>query len=158
MARKSSTKKPAKHSSKGPTPEPEKPVLKPKKVGSEIDDIFAAAKKRKRAEEGKKVHNKKPGKVDAKSYDGLRRETNEKKKSSKQNEHVRPTSRSRKKTADGLTIYTEEELGIGKADAGDLHAVKHAAGQQRVGPYRPPRRGARARRGASCSSRARRLS
>ncbi|GER49259.1 nuclear poly(a) polymerase [Striga asiatica] len=121
MPRQSSTKKPAKHSPEGPTSEPEKPSVKPKKMGSEIDDIFAAAKKRKRAEEGKKAHNKKPGKVDAKSHDGLRRENNEKKKSSKESGPVRPTSRSRKKTADGLTIYTEEELGIGKADAGGTH-------------------------------------
>ncbi|GER39601.1 GPI transamidase component GPI16 [Striga asiatica] len=128
MPRQSSTKKPAKHSPEGPTPpEPETPAVKPKKMSSEIDDIFAAAKKRKRAEEGKKVHNKKPGKVDAKSHDGLRREKDAKKKSSKENGPFRPTSWPRKKTADGLTIYTEEELGIGTTDAG-------------VGPHRlrPP--------------------
>ena len=30
-----------------------------------------------------------------------------------------PSSRPRKRTADGFTIYTEEELGISKADAGN---------------------------------------
>ncbi|KAK6152974.1 hypothetical protein DH2020_012613 [Rehmannia glutinosa] len=122
MKRQSSTKKQPKHSHEGPALEQEKPSLKPKKMGSEIDEIFAG-KKRKRPENDKKANTGKPVRVSAsngKSHDGLRIEKSGKSKSLKENGLAGPTSRPRKKTSDGLTIYSEEELGIGKAEAGDL--------------------------------------
>ncbi|KAL6507501.1 hypothetical protein OROGR_023696 [Orobanche gracilis] len=113
MPKRSSDKKQLKHS-------PECPVVEhqtPKKVGSEIDEIFAG-KKRKRPE--KTNNQKKPLKG---PQDGLRIVKNVKSQSLKDslvkdNGLVGSTSRPRKNTADGLTIYTEEELGIGNADAG----------------------------------------
>ncbi|KAL3650219.1 hypothetical protein CASFOL_006622 [Castilleja foliolosa] len=112
-----STKKQPKHAPEGPT------TLKPKKMGSEIDDIFTG-KKRKKLETDNKAHAKKPTKTlasnDVNPHDGLMRVvTSGKRKPSRENGPVKPTyTRSRKKTAEGLTIYTEDELGVGKANAG----------------------------------------
>uniref|UniRef100_A0A6N2KZZ6 Uncharacterized protein n=1 Tax=Salix viminalis TaxID=40686 RepID=A0A6N2KZZ6_SALVM len=83
------------------------------KAGNEIDEIFSA-KKRKKPEQKK---------VDKANVNGEEKPklTTKKKKKSKEDEKGRstdPPSRSRKKTEDGLTIYTEEELGFSKSSGG----------------------------------------
>ncbi|KAI3828451.1 hypothetical protein L1987_02552 [Smallanthus sonchifolius] len=117
MSKKTSSK-PPKLVLQKPTVAKEKPSSTPQRYGQEIDDIFS--KKRKKPEQQKTGKlNKKPSK-DSKDDESVTR----KKKKSKsggsnvdmfENEQV---ARPRRKTADGLTIYTEEELGFGKADAG----------------------------------------
>ncbi|KAK9274113.1 hypothetical protein L1049_018927 [Liquidambar formosana] len=91
--------------------EEEKPSPASKKRGNEIDEIFSAKKRKKReqekAEKLKEDVSEKPKKIKKK-----------KSKGAKEGGFVEPTSRPRKKTEDGLTVYREEELGIGKADAG----------------------------------------
>ncbi|KAG8373706.1 hypothetical protein BUALT_Bualt11G0052600 [Buddleja alternifolia] len=128
MTKGSSSKKKPKSSLEGPVVEQENPSFKPKKMGSEIDDIFAG-KKRKRLEKENKDNPEKPVRVSGKPHEYGRIVKNGKSKASKENELSNPTSRARKKTAEGLTVYTEEELGIGKSEAGGelifilLHAV-----------------------------------
>ncbi|KAL0381379.1 UNVERIFIED_CONTAM: hypothetical protein Sangu_0202200 [Sesamum angustifolium] len=92
-------------------------------MGSEIDEIFAG-KKRKRPEKEKNSTRSQKAKVpaaNAKSHDKMRIVKNGKGKVSKENQFTDSPSRLRKKTADGLAIYTEDELGIGKPDAGALY-------------------------------------
>ncbi|CAL5359239.1 unnamed protein product [Camellia sinensis] len=67
---------------------------------------------REKAEKWKKNEATKPDKL---------KEKNKKKKVNKDSEEsvfVDPPSRPRKRTNDGLTVYTEEELGIANADVG----------------------------------------
>ncbi|KAL0431253.1 UNVERIFIED_CONTAM: hypothetical protein Sradi_0751300 [Sesamum radiatum] len=119
MTKTSSSKKKPKASLEGPVVEKEKP-LKPNKMGSEIDEIFAG-KKRKRPEKEKISTTEKPAKVsaaNAKSHDKMRIVKNGKGKVSRENQFTDTPSRSRKKTADGLAVYTEDELGIGNPEAG----------------------------------------
>lgn len=96
--------------------EEQKPSSLPKKAASEIDEIFAGKKR-------KKSDVKKGEKADqaTKSSDKTKKRTNEKKKPKRadEGEFIERSSRSRKKTEDGLTIYTEEELGLSKGDAGN---------------------------------------
>ncbi|CAL5435742.1 unnamed protein product [Camellia sinensis] len=69
---------------------------------------------REKAEKWKKNEATKPDKL---------KEKNKKKKVNKDSEEsvfVAPPSRPRKRTNDGLTVYTEEELGIANADVGDM--------------------------------------
>ena len=93
-----------------------KPSSAPKKTVSEIDEIFAGKKR-------KKSDVKKTGKAGeaTKSNDKTDKKKNDKKKPKRldESEFVDRPSRSRKKTEDGLTIYTEEELGLSKGDAGN---------------------------------------
>ncbi|RYR66305.1 hypothetical protein Ahy_A03g012294 [Arachis hypogaea] len=96
--------------------EEEKPSQK--KAGSEIDEIFAG-KKRKKSDDEKTNNDKKKMKK-------------KKKKTKEQDDNddggfLDKPSRSRKKTSDGLTIYTEDELGLNKADAGggNVATCKH---------------------------------
>ena len=93
-----------------------KPSSAPKKTASEIDEIFAGKKR-------KKSDVKKTGKAGEaiKSTNKTKRKKSDKKKPKRldESEFVDRPSRSRKKTEDGLTIYTEEELGLSKGDAGN---------------------------------------
>ncbi|CAL5440781.1 unnamed protein product [Camellia sinensis] len=69
---------------------------------------------REKAEKWKKNEATKPDKLKKK---------NKKKKVNKDSEEsvfVDPPSRPRRRTNDGLTVYTEEELGIANADVGDM--------------------------------------
>ncbi|KAI3850740.1 hypothetical protein MKW98_030800 [Papaver atlanticum] len=91
----------------------DKPIVKGKKLANEIDEIFAIKKKRKKElEEVEKAEEK---------------ESFELKKSAKKMNRSRvsegvafvdPPSRPRRKTNDGLTIYSETELGIANSEAG----------------------------------------
>ncbi|XP_060173621.1 uncharacterized protein C6G9.01c [Lycium barbarum] len=109
---------PKNSNSKKPKPieiEKEKPnssSTKPKKPISEIDEIFAGRKR------------KKPEKVEKSSGDVVI-EPKKVKKNKEKSVRIRKDNvfsevprHSRKKTADGFTLYTEEELGIGKSNAG----------------------------------------
>nr|XP_034902947.1 uncharacterized protein C6G9.01c-like [Populus alba] len=106
-------------SSKKPTQEQEnadvqqaKPSSTPEKSGNEIDDIFSG-KKRKKPEQIKADKANVNGEEKPKSM--------KKKKKSKEDEERRftdPPSKSRKKTEDGFSVYTEEELGFNNSSGG----------------------------------------
>lgn len=117
--KKTKSKKPKTEHESNVVEEEKKGSVKPKKMGSEIDEIFAA-KKRKRLENEKKGEDEKPGKVVATNVRPLdkRNRKSSKTRSFEQNSFADRISQQKKKTADGLTIFTEEELGIGKPDAG----------------------------------------
>ncbi|XP_062023757.1 uncharacterized protein C6G9.01c [Rosa rugosa] len=96
--------------------EEEKPTSSAKKTtkpASVIDEIFAGKKRKKaEAEKAKKKNEEateKPNKPKRKKKKDLGFEDGA---------FVEPNSGSKKRTNDGLAIYTEEELGINKADAG----------------------------------------
>ena len=100
MAKKSSKRTPN-QAQETTVVEEQKPSSAQKKQGSEIDDIFAG-KKRKKSEAGK-----------TEKSEGVIKRPNKTKK------YMNLPSRSRKTTEDGLAIYTEDELGINKVDAGN---------------------------------------
>ncbi|CAH1444259.1 unnamed protein product [Lactuca virosa] len=103
-------KKPPKNS---PLPK-EKVHSTPKSFGQEIEDIFS--KKRKKPEQQKSKKRVKDGKHDE-SLDRKKPRN----KSGGSNVKIfenEQTVTPKRKTGDGLVIYSEEELGIGKADAG----------------------------------------
>ncbi|KAL8495302.1 hypothetical protein ACS0TY_019453 [Phlomoides rotata] len=106
------TKKKSSKTQEGPCTKNQRPSLKPKKMGSEIDEIFAA-KKRKRPE-----NDEKPCKLSSSAKVKSNGKMRMVRDDGNENERVGPTSRSQRKTADGLSLYTEEELGFGKSDAG----------------------------------------
>lgn len=96
----------------------EKPVVEAgelsarvKRSKDEIDEIFASKKRKKPEQEKGERHaeneNLKPKKMKKKKKD----------RDLKENESDEP-SRPRRRTNDGLAIYSEEELGISRADAG----------------------------------------
>ncbi|XP_047978562.1 uncharacterized protein C6G9.01c [Salvia hispanica] len=85
---------------------------KGKRKGSEIDEIFAA-NKRKRLESEKKAEAETKAKVAAANL-----KKKEKSMKSRSFEFSAGTCGPRKRTADGLAVFSEEELGIGKPDAG----------------------------------------
>lgn len=97
--------------------EEERPSSTPKKAVNEIDEIFAG-KKRKKSE---MVNTGKPDEVTKKTDKTKKKKKNMKRKTygSDDGKFVDRPSRPRKKTEDGLTVYTEEELGISNADAGN---------------------------------------
>ncbi|KAL2548494.1 hypothetical protein Fot_10024 [Forsythia ovata] len=118
MTKTSSAKK-AKSAPKDPVIEQEKFNSIPKKTGSEIDEIFAGKKRKKPEKE--KVETKKPVKdsaAKAEPHNEMKIKKKSKNRIPEENLFAEPHSRHRKKTGDGLAIYTEEELGIGKPDAG----------------------------------------
>ena len=90
-----------------PNVEEGKPTPAVKKSTNEIDEIFAGKKKKKKP----KQEQPEKGAEDVNSK-------LKKSKRDKEDDFSDPPSRSKKRTADGLAIYTEEELGIGKSDAG----------------------------------------
>ncbi|KAH1056776.1 hypothetical protein J1N35_034841 [Gossypium stocksii] len=94
---------------------PEQKNSASKMAGNEIDEIFAGKKRKKPDPKGSEKPN----------GDEISKPKSSKKKSKKSRETNREggfnesSSRPRKKTADGYAIYTEEELGISKSDAGN---------------------------------------
>lgn len=106
--------------------EPQKPSSTPKKPKSsnEIDEIFSG-KKRKNPEkqkndEAKETETNKPKslKKKKKSKEGKEeRLRDQKSKEGKKERLTDPPSKHRKRTEDGLNIYTEEELGISSSNA-----------------------------------------
>ncbi|KAI3956944.1 hypothetical protein MKX01_000978 [Papaver californicum] len=91
----------------------DKPIVKGKKVANEIDEIFAIKKKRKKElEEVEKAEEKASSEL-KKSAKKIKRS-----RMSEGVTFVDPPSRPRRKTNDGLTIYSETELGITNSDAG----------------------------------------
>ncbi|XP_073126961.1 uncharacterized protein C6G9.01c [Henckelia pumila] len=122
MIKESSSKKKIKPACGGPVVGKEKTSSKPKRMGSEIDEIFARTK-RKRLEKDVMADKGKPAKASAsassaKSHDKLKTRKNIRTKDVGENPFADSTFHPRKKTADGLAVYTEEELGFGKPDAG----------------------------------------
>lgn len=108
---------------KAPEKMPEKPIVedenpssKPKKSDNEIDEIFAAKKRKMPAGKKTKKLNK-----DETVEPKLVKKKKEKKRSKGDTGDglADPPARPRKRTEDGLTIYTEDELGINSTDAGN---------------------------------------
>ncbi|GMI97951.1 hypothetical protein like AT5G11760 [Hibiscus trionum] len=96
-------------------PEQKKQSPAPKKAGNEIEEIFSGIKRKKPDSKGTENPN---------GDESLKPKSSKKKKSKQSKENrdeglSESSSRPRKKTADGFTIYTEEELGISKSDAGN---------------------------------------
>lgn len=107
---------------KKPTSSPSSPIpnkeSKPKTPRDEIDEIFAATGKRRKKpddDKEKQPRKKDPAVKDAKSKRASKISANDSKKNEKSKKE---NGGLRKSTGDGLAIYTEEELGIGNADAG----------------------------------------
>ncbi|ERM93493.1 hypothetical protein AMTRI_Chr03g55490 [Amborella trichopoda] len=114
------------------SPSEEKPK-KTKKLATEIDEIFSLSKKKPKLEnspnrgETQEPASTEKGSTDtetkrvkSKRKENVKKEKIKKKKKdiSSENGWVDPPSRSRRKTADGFTVYSAEELGFGEADAG----------------------------------------
>uniref|UniRef100_A0A5B7BPG6 Aminotransferase-like plant mobile domain-containing protein n=1 Tax=Davidia involucrata TaxID=16924 RepID=A0A5B7BPG6_DAVIN len=97
---------------KDPVVEQEETSSTPKKPSHEIDEIFSG-KKRKKPELGKTK------KLTEDVAVKLSKTKKKKSKGSKESGFVDLHSWPRKRTEDGLAIYTEEELGINRADAGE---------------------------------------
>ncbi|GJT36125.1 phosphoacetylglucosamine mutase [Tanacetum coccineum] len=109
------------------TPVKEKSSLAPKSFGQEIDDIFS--KKRNKPEQQNTKKSDKRTRKDSKHDEPVpRREKLSKTGGSNVDmfESEKP-ARPKKKTADGLVIYSEEELGFGKTDAGVLGSERGIA-------------------------------
>ncbi|OMP06354.1 hypothetical protein CCACVL1_01613 [Corchorus capsularis] len=118
MAKKNSSKTPSKAAEKeveDTVMEQKKQSSTPKKAGNEIDEIFAG-KKRKKPEE--KKSEKSNGDEISKSK-SMKKKKKKSKEGKEEGRKEPRSSGSRKKTGDGFAIYTEEELGINKADAGN---------------------------------------
>ncbi|KAK9102224.1 hypothetical protein Sjap_019478 [Stephania japonica] len=96
-----------KASEAAPTPVKEKK----KKPSNEIDEIFASKKKKQKPKEEQPVMQKENSNAKPK-------EVKKKNNGHKKDVLPNPSSRSRKRTNDGLAIYTAEELGVSRADAG----------------------------------------
>ncbi|KAK4274937.1 hypothetical protein QN277_018094 [Acacia crassicarpa] len=114
MAKKSSKKTPN-QAQDTTVVEEQKPSSAQKKQGSEIDEIFAGKKR-------KKSEAEKTGKPEDVTKRTKKTKKNTKKKTRRPEDagdFADPPSRPRKTTEDGLAIYTEDELSINKADAGN---------------------------------------
>ncbi|XP_071730357.1 uncharacterized protein C6G9.01c [Rutidosis leptorrhynchoides] len=128
ISKKSSSKQPKPALQKPSVPK-EKPSSTTGTFGQEIDDIFS--KKRKKPEQqktkkrvqsvaGKPTKMNKETGEDSKDVSSVTRKN---KRNNSEGSNVdmfesEQTARPKRKTADGLAIYKEEELGIGRADAG----------------------------------------
>ncbi|CAK9166390.1 unnamed protein product [Ilex paraguariensis] len=88
----------------------------PKKAGNEVDKIFAVKKRKNREQE----KAEKPAEDASAKGKKLKRKKNKKKDPIESNGFVGETTQPMKRTGDGLSLYTEEELGIGNANAGDM--------------------------------------
>ncbi|XAR70809.1 hypothetical protein NMG60_11027812 [Bertholletia excelsa] len=109
---KKSSSKPSKRKPGAPAAEEEKTNSSLSKKPNEIDEIFAGKKRKKpETEKAEMAADNKVAKAD-----DLKKK--KKAKGSAEGGIMDPPSRPRKRTNDGLAIYTEEELAIGKADAG----------------------------------------
>ncbi|WVZ26137.1 hypothetical protein V8G54_004681 [Vigna mungo] len=98
----------------------EKPSSTPKKACNEIDEIFAG-KKRKKSEMKNTGKSDGVNKSTDKTKEKKKKKKNVKRKTdgSDHGEFADRPSAPKRKTEDGFTIYTEDELGINKADAGN---------------------------------------
>ncbi|KAD6453870.1 hypothetical protein E3N88_08576 [Mikania micrantha] len=137
---KKSASKPPKPALQKPALTKEKPAPTPQRYGQEIDEIFS--KKRKKPEQQKTSKLNKKTSKDSKDDECV---TQKKKKNKSGGSNVdmfenEQLARPRRKTADGLAIYTEEELGFGKADAGAAATLPPMLVSPIVTRHRHPRR------------------
>ncbi|XP_031500349.1 uncharacterized protein C6G9.01c [Nymphaea colorata] len=92
---------------------------KKQKPSNEIDEIFSIKKKKKlKTSEALPKENTVGEESSSLPKDSKAKKKGKKKASPKGNGSVDPPPRVRKKTADGLTIYSAEELGFDNPDAG----------------------------------------
>ncbi|KAH9799878.1 hypothetical protein WN943_000581 [Citrus x changshan-huyou] len=115
MPKKSSSVKVPEKTPENPVVEDENPSSKLKKLGNEIDEIFAGKKRKK--PEGKKT--KKLNKDETMEPKLVKKKKEKRSKGDTEDGFAEPPARPRKRTEDGLTIYTEDELCINNADAGN---------------------------------------
>ncbi|KAM0973275.1 hypothetical protein FF1_016639 [Malus domestica] len=94
------------------TEKAENPLSSAKKPASEIDEIFAAKKKKTESGKAKKRKENAIEKPD-------QPKTKKKDKGIRDGGFGDMSSQPKKRRQDGLTVYTEEELGINNADAGN---------------------------------------
>ncbi|KAK7319705.1 hypothetical protein RJT34_04430 [Clitoria ternatea] len=97
--------------------EEEKPSSTPKKAGNEIDEIFAGKKRKSEVNKSGKSDEvtKRADKTKKKKKKNAKRKTD----GPDDGEFGDQSAQPRKKTEDGLSIYTEEELGISNVNAGN---------------------------------------
>ncbi|XP_068644820.1 uncharacterized protein C6G9.01c [Aristolochia californica] len=89
-------------------------VSEKKKTGDEIEEIFSTLKKRKKPDQGETGEVTKAACIKQK----LKKKKNKAKQvTAKESGFVDPP-KPRRRAEDGLAIYSAEELGIGKSDAG----------------------------------------
>ncbi|GAB4837122.1 hypothetical protein Ancab_002033 [Ancistrocladus abbreviatus] len=100
-------------SKKTPKEEQEKPSATPNKIYDEIDAIFSS---KKRKNPGKQQVERTDDNADGKPEKMLKKKGG---KGSRGSGLSDTPSGSRRKTQDGLAIYTEEDLGINRKDAGN---------------------------------------
>ncbi|KAL4574592.1 hypothetical protein LXL04_021426 [Taraxacum kok-saghyz] len=121
MPKKTSSKPPK----KSPLPK-QKPSSTSVSFGQEIEDIFSKKRKKPEPKKTKKGAEGVGGNLDKeRGKDGKYDEFSDRKKlrnkaggSNVEMFEKEQSGRQKRKTGDGLVIYSEEELGIGKADAG----------------------------------------
>ncbi|KAL5779009.1 hypothetical protein ACOSQ2_009746 [Xanthoceras sorbifolium] len=113
MPKKSSSSKTSANMLQNPLVEDQMPSVKPKKLRNEIDEIFGGKKRKK--PEGKKTSK---SSEEVKSVEPKRKKE-KKSKGAMEGDFADAAGQSRKRTEGGLSIYTEEELGINNADAGN---------------------------------------
>ncbi|KAK8971021.1 hypothetical protein KSP40_PGU021451 [Platanthera guangdongensis] len=104
--------------------ESKEPVQETKKLGQEIEEIFRA--NRKNRKESSSIREDRSTKAELRGEEKGKKKKNtakveiEKKNKERYIMHENSESRAkRRRTADGLPIYSAEELGIGKSDAGE---------------------------------------
>uniref|UniRef100_A0A1J3HEA9 Uncharacterized protein C6G9.01c n=1 Tax=Noccaea caerulescens TaxID=107243 RepID=A0A1J3HEA9_NOCCA len=103
----SSLKKPSSKAKRHkPAKEETKPVPKRRKFGAEIDDIFGVRKKKRGVENPEKKETR------------MKRTKIARKRKELDGFNNNSQNRPRKRTEDGLPLFTEDELGINKANAG----------------------------------------
>ncbi|KAJ9537237.1 hypothetical protein OSB04_029970 [Centaurea solstitialis] len=129
MPKKNSSKKTP--SKKTPSKPVSKSLVKPsstsKTFGHEIEEIFSKKRKKPENEKTRKVAAEgsveKQNKLDEEMVKDSKKENGRKKRSKSGGSNVdmfekEQAARPKRKTADGLAIYSEEDLGIGRANAG----------------------------------------
>ncbi|KAK8348781.1 hypothetical protein V6Z12_A06G101800 [Gossypium hirsutum] len=93
---------------------PEQKNSASKMAGNEIDEIFAGKKRKKPDPKG----SEKPNGEEISKPKLSKKKSKKSKETNREGGFNEPSSRPRKRTADGFAIYTEEELGISKSGAG----------------------------------------
>ncbi|MBA0626344.1 hypothetical protein Godav_004025, partial [Gossypium davidsonii] len=115
MAKKGSSTTPSrKAKNKKEESVPEQKNSASKVAGNEIDEIFAGKKRKKPDPKG----SEKPNGDEISKPKSSKKKIKKSKETNREGGFNESSSRPRKRTADGFAIYTEEELGISKSDAG----------------------------------------
>ncbi|XP_010536202.1 PREDICTED: uncharacterized protein LOC104811249 [Tarenaya hassleriana] len=118
MPKKNSSSKKPLQSEEIPTMGHAKPVPKPGKLGKEIDEIFGGKKRRKPELEKSEKKTNRDAKQPNEENPVQKTKKTKRRKGEKIDGFGAPSKRQRKRTEDGLMVYTEDELGINKSNSG----------------------------------------